>query len=253
MTSAQEKPSATMAATPGRERSICSVCCRRLIRATILVPSPAPALMQGCSEGASRLTSAERHRPGKGAHHLDYLEAAGEKPHELAVRPVVEMAGGIAEVADVGEPSQVEHPPERLARHAGDQPGSGEAGEHLQRPSRITEMLQDLTADHELGRVPLGPQLLDGGRLEVDRDAGGRCPPARLLQNLREGVAPADAQAAAREAYGQLSLTAADLVRLGGAAALHEPIEPAKEAHHQPARDWIGGSVLVVDVPAGLG
>src|SRR4029450_13528284 len=101
--------------------------------------------MRGCSEGAEERPmsgyAAERHRPGQGAQHLDYLEASGEKPHESSPRPVVEMPAGVARVADLREPRRVERPPERLARHARDQPGPGEGGQHLERLLGILEVL----------------------------------------------------------------------------------------------------------------
>src|SRR5215207_4795572 len=146
MTSPQAKPSATIAATPGRARNACSVCCRRLMKAADCSGEPSGLCEFAPTEPRSPMSgyAAERHRPGQGAQHLDYLEASGEKPHESSPRPVIEMPGRVTEVADVREARQVECPPQRLAWHARDQPGAGEAREHVERALGVLHVLEYL-------------------------------------------------------------------------------------------------------------
>src|SRR5215211_4309274 len=189
--------------------------------------------MRGCSDGAEERPmsgyAAERHRPGQGAQHLDYLEASGEKPHESSPRPVIEMPGRVTEVADVREARQVECPPQRLAWHARDQPGAGEAREHVERALGVLQVLEHLAAQHELGRIPVGIEALDRGRLELDRHPRHGRPPPRLHQDLGEGVAASDTQAAACQADRELSLAATDLMRLAHTGSLDQLIEPAED------------------------
>src|SRR5512133_336823 len=74
-------------------------------------------------------------------------------------------------------------------------------------------MLEDLAADHELGGMASGIELLDRGHLEVDLDAGGPGPLACVLEHRRKRVAAAYAEPAAGQPDRQLALAAAHLVR----------------------------------------
>ena len=160
--------------------------------------------------------------------------------------------GSVAERADVRKPGQVEGTPERLAGDARDQPWPSQPGEHLQCPFRVIEMLEHLAADDQLGGVPIGRELLDGGGLVVDLHAGRRRSPPGLLEHLREGVGPAHPHATPRQPDRELALSAADLVRLSGVRPCDQFVEVGHEPRHQPAGDRVRGPVLVVDVSAAL-
>src|SRR5688500_16883133 len=89
---------------------------------------------------------AERHRPRNRVADLDHLLARLEEAEEAAPRPVVEVAGGIPEGADVLEPGEVENPPERFAGNAHDQPRARQLGERLQGRIGVLEVLEHLAA-----------------------------------------------------------------------------------------------------------
>ena len=92
-------------------------------------------------------------------------------------------------------------------------------------------MLEHLAADDQLGGVPIGVELLDGGGLEIDLHPGRRCPSSGLLEDLREGVGAAHPDPTARKPDRELPLAAADLVRLAGAG----PVDQLVEIRHEPS------------------
>ena len=92
-------------------------------------------------------TAAERHGPGKGSADLKHLHMIFEQGKKAARRPVLEMTGRVAEGSPIATASHVQHAPQRLARHADDQVGPGQTGEHAKRAGRIIEVFQDLAGE----------------------------------------------------------------------------------------------------------
>ena len=68
--------------------------------------------------------------------------------------------------------------------------------------------------------------------------------------HLGRDVAAADSQPSAGQPHGELTLAAADLVRLAGAREGHERLQAIEEPVDQPPLDRVSGPVLVVDVAA---
>ena len=126
----------------------------------------------------------------------------------------MEVPGSVAERADVREPGQVERAPERLPRDARDQPRPGEPSEHFEGAVRVREMLEDLAADHELGGMAGGIELLDRGHLQVDLYPGGLGPLACLLEHRGGGIAAAYAEPVAGQPDRELALAASHAAAL---------------------------------------
>src|SRR5918999_390046 len=63
----------------------------------------------------------EQHRPRERRARLDDLAVPGQQLHERPLRPVVHVAGRVAEVAQVRAAGHVQRAPQRLARHGDEQ------------------------------------------------------------------------------------------------------------------------------------
>src|SRR3954463_13203299 len=76
----------------------------------------------GAVEEALATQADQEHGPRERRARLDDLAVALEQRDERALGPVVEGAGGVAEVAQVGAARHVERAPQRLARDGHEQP-----------------------------------------------------------------------------------------------------------------------------------
>ena len=139
---------------------------------------------------------AERHRPWQRAADLDDLEPGSRKSTNVAPRPVTEVPGRVAELAQVLEPRQVEGPPERLARDADISHGPGQPGERSRAPrsgsARCSSTSQQTTSS---AASRCGSRSVDRGGPVGDLDARPRAARrAGLLDHLGGDVGAAHAQ-----------------------------------------------------------
>src|SRR4051794_307644 len=89
-------------------------------------PAPPPP----GSDAAGALGGADvdkDHGPREGLPDLMDLPVVLQERAEPHLRPVVQVPGRVAEVAQVGAAGHVEHAPERLAWHGYEQPAAGDA------------------------------------------------------------------------------------------------------------------------------
>ena len=160
------------------------------------------------AQAANRRAALTRGPPGRGPSST----AAGCAPRrprparagsatKRPLRPVAEVARGVAEVARRSATGRGSGPA-RAARA-----GTLTSSQGRARPASVAqrrppgrEVLEHLAADDQLGRVVARLERLDRRRAVVDLDPGGRGAPARLLDHLGRDVAAAHPQAGAGQA-----------------------------------------------------
>src|SRR3954471_15765687 len=92
----------------------------------------------------------EEHRPRERRARLDDLAVAREQRHERALRPVVEVAGRVAEVAQVRAAGHVQRTPQRRARDRHEQPPRRHARHLGKRVLGVGHVLENLDRGRDL-------------------------------------------------------------------------------------------------------
>src|SRR4051812_42072813 len=215
--------------------------------AVAAIPMPATRAPRAY-ELLAAVNSHEQHGPRKRRPDLLDLPVLREQRPEADLRPVVHVAGRVAERPPVRAPRHVHNAPDRLARPRPEQPARGDAGHLRERLLGLGNVLQHLDGRRHVELVvgEREPRGLLRSELEVR-------PAPRLPLGAQLRVVEVDADDAARlEALRPLArehaLAAADVEYGARRGDLPQLVERAVEAGHEPLDHGIRGAVLVVRI-----
>src|SRR5690348_326906 len=88
---------------------------------------------------------------------------------ERPARPMLNVTGGVAEMAQVLAARHVRHAPDRLVRHAEQDAVPAHAGELGEREIGALDVLEDLAAEHEIEAAGREGERVHGSLNERDR------------------------------------------------------------------------------------
>ena len=152
---------------------------------------------------------------------------------------MIAVAGHVAETGKVLHPTDVKHPPERLARNADDHVLPGNEDQFAHSCFRLREMFQYLAAQHKLGDIGGRVEFVDAAPVVLYVQTGPRRFGAGNCETLFRKVTAANRQSALCQQAGDLSFTAPYLMGLGGAAYCDEIDDITEKSLNERARNKI--------------